>query len=456
MKTTEKTMRRLAVFGVVLFALGGWADDVVQETATIEFDPAVLSSWDASRFPAWVRKAGTEDGRLDREERCWVADEALPPGRGQCWIDIDRNALRADLGLTLLFEATTETDVAVQLWDDTSRVVAVDLFMNVIEESTWFNTHTFIIPLMKYPSASRIVIRRISGRVKIHGVVLTPVLSEAEGDFGELLALARTLGDPLSPENPVVRAVRGTSQKKPQPPSPAIGPAASPPNTLVERRSADSTRTTDPAGMVAYYDFEKAATAEGLVRDESGNGHDLQVRGQPVSFISGVSGKAALLDGSYFETQRNPLEDTRDFTISIWFKTGSPTANYKLAAAAWWSGGKNASGWNIGTHYSEFWADNQKGGLDIRTGWERRVSFHRGEWNHLVVVYNGTAMREYINGQLSFECPGTGRSAGAGRPMTVGSWNGGFLFRGVMDELRLYRRALGEDEIVALFHEAGS
>lgn len=435
---------------VLAFALPGRTEDIVQETAAIEFDAKVLSSWDPQRYPAWVVKTGTTGGMLDPVERCWSSSETLPPGEGQCWIDIDREVLNTDLAMTLMFEATPTSDVAVQLWNEAGRVVAIDLFMNIIEEATWFKTHTFVIPFVKYPSASRIVIRRLSGGVKIHGVVLTPVLSETEGNVGELRAMARRLGDPLSAENPVVQAVRAATAKKKLP---SLG-KTEPKQDTTAGTVPDEPDPADATKLAAYYDFEDPPTAEGIVHDRSGNGVDIAVVGKSVSSISGISGRAVLLDGAHFQAQQNPLAGAQEFTISIWFKTASPTANYKLAAAAWWSGGKNASGWNVGTHYSEFWADNQEGGLDVREGWERRIPFLAGEWNHLVIVYNRKHMREYINGQISFECPGTGRSVGSGSGMTVGAWMGGFQFRGVMDELRIYRRALEKEEIVSLYKAA--
>jgi hypothetical protein len=114
-----------------------------------------------------------------------------------------------------------------------------------------------------------------------------------------------------------------------------------------------------------------------------------------------------------------------------------------------WSGGNNASGWNIGTHYSEFWADNQEGSLRGEPGWERGVEFRKAEWNHLVVTYDGAHVREHINGQQSAEIHGTGRRVGNGVPMVVGSWMG-FQFHGALDEVRIHRRALKVMEIQAL------
>lgn len=206
---------------------------------------------------------------------------------------------------------------------------------------------------------------------------------------------------------------------------------------------------TNPECLAAHYDFSDFDPEKGCVRDISGNGFGLTTVGQRATVADGIAGKGVMLDRGSFQAKGNPLVGADHFTISLWFKTAEPMNNYKLVSAAAWHGGNNASGWNVGTHYSEFWADNQEGGLRGDPGWERSVEFRKGEWNHLVVTYDGAHVREYINGQQSAEIHGTGRRVGNGVPMVVGAWMG-FQFHGVLDEVRIYRRALKVMEVQAL------
>ncbi len=208
---------------------------------------------------------------------------------------------------------------------------------------------------------------------------------------------------------------------------------------------------TNPQCLAAYYDFTDYDPKTGSVKDKSGNDFHLTVIGKPADAVQGISGKAAQLDGGYFQAKGNPLVGADHFTISVWFKAAEPMNNYKLASAAVWSGGNNASGWNIGTHYSELWADNQEGSLRGGPGWERGVEFRKGEWNHLVVSYDGAHVREYVNGKQSLSIQGTGRRVGIGEPMVVGAWMGSFQFHGVIDEMRIYRRALKKKEVQSLY-----
>jgi hypothetical protein len=207
---------------------------------------------------------------------------------------------------------------------------------------------------------------------------------------------------------------------------------------------------TNPDCLAAAYDFSDFDPTHGCVRDKSGNRFNLTLVGQPATAVDGIVDKGVMLNGGYFLAKGNPLAGADHFTISVWFKTAEPMNNYKLVSAAVWSGGNNASGWNVGTHYSEFWADGQEGSLRGGPGWERSTEFKKGEWNHLVLTYDGGYVREYINGKRSLKIRGTGLRVGDGAPMTVGAWMGGFQFRGVIDELRIYRRALKKREIHSL------
>lgn len=149
--------------------------------------------------------------------------------------------------------------------------------------------------------------------------------------------------------------------------------------------------------LLVWYDLEGDFLASGRVVDRSGNGHDAQVHGA-VGTTGGIAGGQAILfsgDG-YIQAQRNPAAGRSTVTFSLWFKTDHPEANYKLASAAWWSGGPG-SGWIMATHIPEFWSDDTKslylpGLVNIEN------DFPAGAWVHEVVTYDGHRLREYTNG----------------------------------------------------------
>ena len=209
--------------------------------------------------------------------------------------------------------------------------------------------------------------------------------------------------------------------------------------------------------LVAFYDFNDEFRGPEVVRDKSGCEVDLLPgRGGMITSTDGVFGHGVRFDGTaVLMAKSNPLAGATKFTVSLWFKCADPTANLKFVGAARWAGGNDASGWVLGSHYPEAWADGKAGSLRADTGWERNVAFRANQWNHLVLAYDGGRLREYINGQLAAESPGSERPVGEGVPMTVGGWMSGFNFRGAMDELRLYRRALSAAEIRELHAKPG-
>ena len=219
---------------------------------------------------------------------------------------------------------------------------------------------------------------------------------------------------------------------------------------------SDPAATTPPAELAAFYDFNDFRSSE-VVRDNSGNGVDLMIgRGGMITATDGVFGNGVRFDGTpVLIAKSNPLAGAAKFTVSLWFKCVDPTANMKFVGAASWAGGNDASGWVLGTHYPEAWADDKAGSLRMDGGWKRTVEFLSNQWNHLALTYDGGRMSEYINGQLAAESPGSERPAGTGVPMTVGGWANGLKFQGALDELRIYRRALSAEEIKELHTKPG-
>lgn len=177
------------------------------EIAELRFDRRFESgaTGEAPTFPAWITGVGQQGGAFYDEPASWQVPDNVADGTGRLTIHLDRSKLNGDLATTILFSAVQATDVAVQLFDDQGRVVVVDLFGNLVEVSAAFTTNTFVIPLTKYPTASKIVIRHVHGAVAIYGAVLYPVIGEGVMDDEEIKKLARKLGDPLSPENPIVK-----------------------------------------------------------------------------------------------------------------------------------------------------------------------------------------------------------------------------------------------------------
>ena len=79
-----------------------------------------------------------------------------------------------------------------------------------------------------------------------------------------------------------------------------------------------------------------------------------------------------------------------------------------------------------------------------------RHQLEPGEWTHLVAVFDGEQKITYVNGEQANRTEHSGEIVGAGGLFLGWSVNV-YYFHGQMDDVRLYDRALGEDEIRQLY-----
>lgn len=137
----------------------------------------------------WLQDVLQTDGVFDTAHGAWLVSDQLPLGQGALVLSLDRAAIAADLALTMVYEETTNGDFVVQLQDDNGHILAPDLFSNIIVAGREAKTDTFILDLARYPTATRVVLRRIKGNIRIYGLMLTAVACEVPltgCDVGEL------------------------------------------------------------------------------------------------------------------------------------------------------------------------------------------------------------------------------------------------------------------------------
>ena len=205
-------------------------------------------------------------------------------------------------------------------------------------------------------------------------------------------------------------------------------------------------------GLIAHYPFDTAYI------DITGNSANT---GIPVgtSFSCGVDGNALLLDGvddkvSFIGQVRDEF-DTEDFSISFYFKaTGFNGTQYLMSKRA-----LDCSSENV---FSIRYVPNSKtiNCLLLENG-SKSVSITKKVeegacWQHLVLIRDATRLKLYFNGEFLDEM---------GTVSRVDIENDGNLilgstecfsqnevpFQGLIDDLRVYNRALSEQEIEALY-----
>jgi hypothetical protein len=177
------------------------------EVVELTFDNRWNQPAATNGLPAWIHAVEQRGGVFSDQPASWRCDAGQPTGVGRLSIVLDRQLMAEDLAMSLLYDEDANADVAIQLLDIEDRAVVLDVFGNLMAVGREAKTDTFILPLRKYPTVTKIAIRRITGSVRVYGAALYPVVTEAEADPQTLEQLARLLGDPLSPQNPLVKSI---------------------------------------------------------------------------------------------------------------------------------------------------------------------------------------------------------------------------------------------------------
>jgi hypothetical protein len=75
-----------------------------------------------------------------------------------------------------------------------------------------------------------------------------------------------------------------------------------------------------------------------------------------------------------------------------------------------------------------------------------------GRWYHLATTYDGTSIKQFVNGIFDGSAPASGSVATSTQPVRIGGDEIGWFFNGRVDEASLYNRALSELEILSIYN----
>jgi hypothetical protein len=230
---------------------------------------------------------------------------------------------------------------------------------------------------------------------------------------------------------------------------------------LCSGTAASGQATNDP---IARWTFDEGAGTTAL--DSSGNGHSGTIVGAvyvpgrwngALSF-NGSNNLVFVADALGGGTTGAGLDmGTRDWTVSAWVNT---TASGMVVTKMGWVGGSNPDGWGMsvsanGTLGAVVHKSNV-GTVNIFAGDGKVVN--DGQWHHVAVVFNRALnMSRYVDGLLSGTVYSlasvSGQSTDNTNQLRIGARNqvgDEVYFKGLIDDVRVYARALGADEIAAL------
>lgn len=227
-------------------------------------------------------------------------------------------------------------------------------------------------------------------------------------------------------------------------------------------------------GLVAYYPFNENAD------DESGFGvHGQAFGAQLVSDRNGKPSSAYFFDGvdDYIRVPHNAgfnFSDNNDFTISVWVKCENQentTESDNDILSKWFNDDNTKeAGYPFVLRLKNQKSDSESGSNAVK-GWyaarngagscsnggvDAKESIRDNKFHHLVFVKKSTQLFAYQDGKnVGKVSDNTDCETKNNAPLIIGSRkkDGTRAFKGVIDDIRIYNRALSEGEIKALYLE---
>ncbi|KXK57535.1 MAG: fibronectin type III domain-containing protein [Chlorobi bacterium] len=195
----------------------------------------------------------------------------------------------------------------------------------------------------------------------------------------------------------------------------------------------------DASGLVLYYPFS------GNSRDEAGCGYyPASGNATLANDRLGNPNSAYSFNGSSSLSAANYISNFTNFTASYWFKLDNTTGIQTMV-------GQN---WEIDAMFFTYSWDGRLGIAAYFNGsgvpfqaWGPNLTANK--WYHAAFVYDGTAMKIYLDGVQVASEPKTGTLVTAKAPLFVGARGTTEYTKGAIDEVRIYRRALSGEEVLA-------
>jgi len=193
-------------------------------------------------------------------------------------------------------------------------------------------------------------------------------------------------------------------------------------------------------GLIGFWTMDATDIQDGIVRDASGNGNDGTIGGDPQP-IAGKIDEALDFDGTDDFVSIPDLGNEPAVSVDLWARADEPFPNIRGLLSTF-----GTDQWKAGTVHFKF-ENNQ---IDIlkNGGGRIQVPAEPNVWYHIAYTcdINNDELKLYVDGGL-IDTVAAGAEPNNLTHLGIGSEHEGRYFPGILDEVRLYNRALTEDEI---------
>lgn len=199
-------------------------------------------------------------------------------------------------------------------------------------------------------------------------------------------------------------------------------------------------------GLAGHWTFDE--TDGDVAKDSSGNDNDGEITGDP-EWVPGKIGGALEFDGDDFVNCGNgdSLQIQDQITIAFWFQVDAFINTWEAFLAKGDNSYRTSRGGGTGNATHMGISGTTVGGGN---GWFNGTQIVTGgDWHHMTAIYDGEEGRIYIDGELDMTSPGSGKINISAHNFYIGenAQATGRFFHGLLDDIRIYNRALTEEEI---------
>jgi len=194
-----------------------------------------------------------------------------------------------------------------------------------------------------------------------------------------------------------------------------------------------------------------------VIYDQTLNDNDGAITG--ASWTEGIAGSALGFDGidDYVEVADSAsLNPTDEVTIELWVKfNGAPTWWNRILSKGVWSSDSSQTSYTMVTGKDVASVAFQIYPSDRVAKTLGTPSLDIDRWYHIVGTYKSGLMALYLNGQLvSSRTDATLPLQTVAHPLVIGAnSNYGEKFKGTLDEVKIYNRALTAEDVLTLVYK---
>lgn len=212
------------------------------------------------------------------------------------------------------------------------------------------------------------------------------------------------------------------------------------------------------SGLAGYWKLDETTGSSASDSSTNGNAGTL-TNMENGDWTTGRIGNGLTFDATNEYVDMGDLtivDGVTELTVSAWAKSSSLTTERSMVTKSSCNGLADSGTFQLGagstTNYAEFVIYPSGGAPASYYVVTASTAMNDGNWHLVTGVYNGADIRIYMDGVLSATTTAAAGDLSANtRSIQIGACSGGFLWDNMIDEVRIYDRALSDDEIRQIY-----